>query len=58
MLSFIKMVLGRSCVRGTKDRLYNSCVRDRIIVHLGLNISSNAHNCGCFFNVSNAMAAI
>ena len=41
--------LGHSCtcVRMTKDKLYNSRVRDRIIVNLGLNVSSSAHNCGC-----------
>ena len=50
--------LGHSCVRVTKGRLYDSRVRDHIIVHLGLNVSSSAHNCGCVVDGSNAMAAI
>ena len=33
--------LGYSCVRVTKGRLYDSRVRDCIIVHLGLNVSSS-----------------
>ena len=43
--------LGHSCVRVTR-------VRDRIIVHLGLNVSSSAHNCGCMVDGGNTMAAI
>ena len=39
--------LGHSCVRMTKGRPYDSRVRDHVIVHLGLNVSSSAHNCGC-----------
>ena len=52
--------LGHSCVRMTKGKLYNSRVRDRIIVNLGLNVSSSAHNCGCLHVVdgSNATAVI
>ena len=50
--------LGYSCFRVTKGRLYESRVRDRIIVHLGLNVSSSAHNCGCVVDGGNAMAAI
>ena len=50
--------LGLSCVRVTKSRLYGSRVRDRVIVHLGLNLSSSTHNCGCVVNGSNTMAAI
>ena len=50
--------LGHSCVRVTKSRLYDSWVRDHVIVHLGLNVSSSAHNCGCVVDGSNAMAAI
>ena len=42
--------LGHSCVRVTKGRLYDSQVRDRVIVHLGLNVSISAHNCGCLVN--------
>ena len=48
--------LGHSCVRVTKGRLYDSCVRDHVTVHLG--VSSSAHNCGCMVNGGNAMAAI
>ena len=47
-----------SCVRVTKGRLYDSRVRDHVIVHLGLNVSSSAHNCGCVVNGGNTMAAI
>ena len=50
--------LGHSCVRVTMGRLYDSRVRDRTIVHLGLNASSSAHNCGCVVSGGNAMAAI
>ena len=28
------------------------------VVHLGLNINSSTHNCGCMVNGSNFMAAI
>ena len=44
----------------TKGRLYvyDSRVRDHVIVPLGLNVSSSAHNCGCVVDGSNAMAAI
>ena len=31
----------------TKGTLYGSQVSDHAIVHLGLNVSSSAHNCGC-----------
>ena len=50
--------LGHSCVRVTKNRFYKSQVRDHVIVHLGLNVSSSVHNCGCVVNSGNAMAAI
>ena len=50
--------LGHSCVRVTKGRLYDSRVRDHVIVHLGLNVSSSSHNCGCMVNGDNTMAAI
>ena len=49
---------GHSCVRVTKGRFCDSLVRDRVIVHLGLNVSSSAHDCGCVINGGNAMAAI
>ena len=60
MLMKLKTViqLGHSCVRVTKGRLYDSQVRDHVIMHLGLNVSSFAHNCGCMVNGGNAMAAI
>ena len=47
-----------SCVRVTKDRLYDSRDRDRIIVHLGLNVSSSNHNFGCVVEGGIAMAVI
>ena len=51
--------LGHLCVRVTKGRLYDSQVRYHVIVHLGLNVSSSAHNyCECVVDGSNAMAAI
>ena len=50
--------LGHLCVRMTKGRLYDSRVRDRVIVHLGLNVSNSARNCGCMVDDGNAMAAI
>ena len=50
--------LGHPCVRVTKNRLYDSRVRDHVIVHLGLNVSSSTHNCGCVVNGGNAMAEI
>ena len=50
--------LGHSCVRVTKGRLYDSRVRDHVIVHLGLNVSSFAHNCGCVVDGGGNMAAI
>ena len=31
----------------------DSCVKDQVIVHLGLYVSRSAHNCGCAFNGSN-----
>ena len=42
----------------TKGKLYGSRDSDHAIVHLGLNVSSSAHNCGCVVDGSNAMAAI
>ena len=47
-----------SCTNVTKDKLYGSQDSDHAIVHLGLNVSSSAHNCGCVVDGSNAMAAI
>ena len=47
--------LGHSCVRVTNGRFYDSQVRYHVFVHLGLNVSSTTHNCGC---VVDAMAAI
>ena len=41
----------------TKSRLYGAWVRDQVL-HLGLNVSSSAHNCGCVVDGSGAMAAI
>ena len=42
----------------TKSRLYKTRVRDHVIVHLGLNVSSSDHNCGYVIDGGNAMAAI
>ena len=50
--------LSHSCTNVTKGKLYGSRVSDHAIVHLGLNISSSAHNCGCVVDAGNAMAAI
>ena len=51
-------MLGHSCVRVTKSRLYGSRVRDHVVVHLGLNVSSSAHNCGCVVDGGGTMTAI
>ena len=40
------------------DEGQDSRVRDHVIVHLGLNASSSAHNCRCVVDGSNAMATI
>ena len=50
--------LGHSCTNVTKGKLYGSWVSDHVIVHLGLNVSSSAHNCGCVVDGGNTMAAI
>ena len=42
----------------TKGKLYGSRDSDHAIVHLGLNVSSSTHNCGCVVDGGNAMAAI
>ena len=47
------MATGHSCVRVTKGRPYDSRVRDHVIVQLGLNVSSSAHNCGCVVDGGN-----
>ena len=50
--------LGHSCTNVTKRKLYGSQDSDYAIVHLGLNVSSSAHSCGCVVDGGNAMAAI
>ena len=50
--------LGHSCTNVTKGKPYGSQVSDHAIVHLGLNLSSSAHNCGCVVDGGNTMAAI
>ena len=50
--------LGHSCTKERKGKLYNSRVSDLATVHLGLNVSSYAHNCGCVVEGSGAVAAI
>ena len=42
----------------SESRLYDSRVRDHVVVHLGLNVNSSARNCGCVVDVGNTMAAI
>ena len=49
--------LGRSCARVTKGKFSESWVKHHV-VHLGINVSSSAHNCGCVVDGGNAMAAI
>ena len=49
---------GHSCTNVTKGKPYDSRVSDYAIVHLGLNVSSSTHNCGCVVDGGNAMAAI
>ena len=49
--------LGHSCARVTKSRFYISRVRDHV-VHLGFNVNSSAHNCGCVVDGGGAMAAV
>ena len=46
------------CQSDKGQTLYDSRVRDHVNVHLGLNVSSSADNCGCMVDGSNAMAAI
>ena len=50
--------LGHSCTNVTKGKLYGSQDSDHVIVHLSLNVSSSAHNCGCVVDGGNTMAAI
>ena len=50
--------LGHSCTNVTKGKLYGSQDSDHAIVHLGLIVSSSAHNCGCVVDGGNTMAAI
>ena len=38
--------LGHSCTNVTNGKLYGSRDSDHAIVHLRLNVSSSAHNCG------------
>ena len=47
-------MLGHLCARVMKSRLYESRARDHVIVHLGLNVNSSAHNCGCVIDGGNA----
>ena len=60
MVSLVRMVsyVGHSCTNVTKGKLYGSQDSDHAIVHLGLNVSSSAHNCGCVVDGGNAMTAI
>ena len=47
---------GHSCARVMKNRLYDSWVRVHVAVHLGLNVNSSTHTCGCVVDGGNAMA--
>ena len=49
---------GQNGTKVTKSKPYDSRDSDHAIVHLGLNVSSSTHNCGCVVNGGNAMAAI
>ena len=42
----------------TKGRLYDSRVRDNVIVHLDLDVSGSAYNCGCVVDGGNTITAI
>ena len=44
--------------RSDKGRLYDSRARYNVIVHLGLDVSSSAHDRGCVVDGGDAMAAI
>ena len=50
--------LGHLCAGVMKSRLYESRVRDHVVVQLGYNINIFAHNCGCVVDGGNTMAAI
>ena len=50
--------LGHLCARVMKGRLYDSRVRDHVVVHLGLNVNSSTHNCGCMVDGGDTMVAI
>ena len=50
--------LDHSCTNVTKGKLYGSRDSDHAIVHLGLNVSSSAHNCECVVDGGNAMEYI
>ena len=56
MVSSVRMV--SSVTQVTKGKPYDSRVSDYAIVHLGLNVNSFAHNCGCVVDGGNAMAVI
>ena len=47
--------LGHSCTKVTKSRLYDSRVRDHVVVHLGLNVNSSVHNCVCTWSIAVAL---
>ena len=66
MVSLFRMVckfgqngkLGHSCTNMIKGKPYGLRDSDHAIVHLGLNVSSSANNCGCVVDGGNAIAAI
>ena len=49
--------LGCSSARVTKGKFSKSLVKDHV-VHLGTDVSSSTHNCGCEVDGGNTIAAI
>ena len=45
IISSVRIKLGHSCARVTKGKFSESRVKDHVVVNLGLNVSSSAHNC-------------
>ena len=60
MVSLVRRVslVNHVCIRVTKGRFNDYAVRDNVIVHLGLDVSSFSYNCVCVVDGSNAMAAV
>ena len=60
MVSLVRRVslVTHACIRVTKGRFYDYPVRDHVIVHLGLDVSSSEYNCVCVVDGGNTMAAV